>query len=272
MGAGLKSRLPDRFTVLPAVHLHRPNVAVRIYRAADLEVIGAAVVAALSPGCPGDPVIPAAVSIQQPELDVPVAIALDPLFGRTLACGDRIVAAGVAISRRLILSLRDLHAPNSAIGQVHGARKTVRVAVAVVAPAHIEGAHDSVVAARVVIRIQVPEIDVAEAVPLIRSLPDGILAGVRAVVRCPPAISAAQWLARGTGTEAFSAPHQVEGVALGAAIGILDPYDSRAAAARWVLEQLLFSAAIDAPKPKLTWIRGHRPGTLEPAPLRRLSG
>jgi hypothetical protein len=81
------------------------------------------------------------------------------------------------------------------------------------APAHIERAHDRVVAVRVVVSIQVSEIDVADAVPLIRSFPDGILAGTDGVVRRNPAIYAAEWLARGTGTEACSAPHKVEGVA-----------------------------------------------------------
>lgn len=47
---------------------------------------------------------------------------------------------------------------------------------------------------------------------------------------------------------------------------------SCAAAAPRVLDQLLSCAAIDAAKPKTTRIRGHRPGALEPAPLRRLSG
>ena len=76
----------------------------------------------------------------------------------------------------------------------------------------------------------------------------------------------------GIGNEPCPAPHQVEGVALGATIGILNPYDRRAAAAAWVLDQLLSSAAIDAAEPKLTRIRRHRPRTLKPPPLGRLSG
>jgi hypothetical protein len=69
----------------------------------------------------------------------------------------------------------------------------------------------------------------------------------------------------------LSAPHQVEGIALSTTIGILNPYNRRAAtAAAWVLDQLLSSAAIYAAEPKLTRIGRHRPRTLKPPPLRRL--
>ena len=76
--------------------------------------------------------------------------------------------------------LGDVHSPNSAIGQVYRAGEAVRIAV--VAPANIEGAHDGVVAARVVVSVQVPEIYVAQAVLSIRSLPDSVLAGAEGIV------------------------------------------------------------------------------------------
>jgi len=259
--------LPGR---LPATYLQRSKFSViRIDRAADLEIIGAPVVALLAGSSPGNPAVPAIIGVQQPELHVPVSIALDPQLGRPLACGDRIVAASGAIGPLRIPSSGDLDAPNSAIGQVYRTRESVCIPIVA---ARIERAHDSVIAAWLVAGIQVPEVDIAEAVLLIRTIPDGLLAGVSSAVRRIVAIPAVQGLARGIGNEPCPAPHQVEGVALSAAIGILNPYDRRPAAAARVLDQLLFPAAINATEPELTRIGRHRLRTLKPPPLRRLPG
>ena len=204
------------------------------------------------------------------ELHVAVSIPLNSLPGCPLACGDPIVVAYVPIGPLSIPSSGDLDAPYSAIGQVYRARESV--CVTIVAPAHIKRAHDRVVAARVVVSVYTPEIDIAEAVLLTHPLPDSVLARASRVVRGTAAIPAVQWLAHGIGNEPCPAPHQVEGVALGATIGILNPYDRRAAAAAWVLNQLLSSAAINAAESKLTRIRRYRPRTLKPPPLGRLSG
>ena len=60
----------------------------------------------------------AIVGVQRAELHVPVSIPLDSLLGRPLACGDRIVAAGIPISPFSAPSSGDLDDPYSAIGQV----------------------------------------------------------------------------------------------------------------------------------------------------------
>jgi hypothetical protein len=116
--------------------------------------------------------------------------------------------------------------------------------------------------------VDVSEIDVAEAVLPIGSLPDGILAGTDGVTLRGSALPAAPGLlARGPRIEASSAPHQVEGIALAAAFGILNPDNDRAPAIPRVLDQVLPSAPIHADEPEIRRIGGHRPGTYKPAPL-----
>ena len=82
--------------------------------------------------------------------------------------------------------------------------------------------------------------------------PDGFLTGTDCVAQRGPSISVAQGLARGAATEASFTPDQVEGVALRAAIGVLNPDDGCAAFASGVLDQLLSSAPIDVPKLKVS--------------------
>jgi hypothetical protein len=174
--------------------LQRPNVPViRIDRAADLEIIAATVVAPLASGSPGNPAASAIVGVQQAELHIPESIALDPRLGRPLTCGDRIVPTGVAIGPVRLRSSNDLDAPYSAIGQIYRTRESVGVAI--VAPVHIKGAHDRVVAARVIVSVYAAELDVAEAVLLIRPVPDRILAGTSGIVRGTAAIPRVQWRA-----------------------------------------------------------------------------
>jgi hypothetical protein len=66
-------------------------------------------------------------------------------------------------------------------------------------------------------------------------------------------------------------PEEVEGIAFGTALRILNPHYGAPAISR-VLNQLLPAAAIDACKAEITGIRRHRSAAFESAPLRLLPG
>src|SRR5439155_8774863 len=67
-----------------------------------------------------------------------------------------------------------------------------------------------------------------------------------------------------------SRPHQVERVALGAALRVLDP-NHRHSAIPWIANQRLTAAAVNSGETEVDRVKRHSSRALESAPLRRLS-